>query len=1027
MNVPQFAIRNYQFTIIAFICAALLGLSAFDAMPRLEDPEVNFATTITSVIYPGASPQEIESQVIDVLEKEINELDDIKEIKSFISNNVGIIRTEFDFGMDSDDALKDVITATNAVKSDLPNQVTELKNIKFTTTSVAIFQLALTSETATLEELNDAAKIIQDEVEMVKGVANVEVQGYPVRQLKVGLDPVKMTQMNVSLDDIERAIQSTNANIPAGKIDISDKFFNIKTSGNYNDIEEVKNTIVGSNQGKIVYLQNIADVEWGYEEDRWLTRYNGQRCLFIKAEQKGQMNVLSLAPEFRAVVDKVNLPDDIKLHYVFDQSEGVSKQVGIFQDNLFQGIILVGIIILLILGFRSSILVMLSIPLSILIGLWILDYFNLGIQQMSIAGLVVSLGLLVDNSIVIVENIERFMAMGYSKRAAAIKGTQQLMGPVISATLTTMFAFIPIALMPDETGEFIRSLPIGVVGTLLASLVIAVTLTPLLATWILKDKKENEKPSKPGIVMKGARYLIEGPYRRLINLVLDFKWLTAGISFLMFLGAIYLLNQTNITFFPKADKPLFKISARMPNDTNLQATDAVARYIESVLDTTPEISHYSTSVGHGNARVFYNMDSKNYAENFADILVFTDSYEAGPFTKMIKKLRKTFDLYSYGNIVVKELEQGPPSEGAIAILIEGNDLKRLEEYAKQLEEIMEDHPAAYNITNPLKYKSTDLFFNINKEKALMLGVPIFTIDKSIRSYLSGSKVSTFKDGNADEYDIVVEYRSGKKFKLSDFDKLSVRSVSGNFIPIKQFANIEFKEAPNNINHNNTRRTVMLTADKIDDYSLDQVVAEITTAFVGEGLDAGYRYQLEGELANRDKSFGGLGVASIIAMLLILGVLVVQFSSFKQPLIIFSSLPLAFIGSIVGLWITGYDFSFTGFIGLVSLIGISINNSIVLVDFANEQVQEGMSIRDAAVTAAETRFLPIIMTTLTTILGLLPLTLSDSPMWTPMGIVIIGGLISSTFFILLIVPILYTWFTDSDRAERMAAEEALLTI
>jgi len=218
---------------------------------------------------------------------------------------------------------------------------------------------------------------------------------------------------------------------------------------------------------------------------------------------------------------------------------------------------------------------------------------------------------------------------------------------------------------------------------------------------------------------------------------------------------------------------------------------------------------------------------------------------------------------------------------------------------------------------------------------------------------------------------------------------------------------------------------MLTADKIDDYSLDQAVAEITTSFVGDGLDSGYRYQLEGELANRDKSFGGLGVASMIAMLLILGVLVVQFSSFKQPLIIFSSLPLAFIGSIVGLWLTGYDFSFTGFIGLVSLIGISINNSIVLVDFANEQVQEGMSIRDAAIKAAETRFLPIIMTTLTTILGLLPLTLSDSPMWTPMGIVIIGGLISSTFFILLIVPILYTWFTNADRAERMAAEAALL--
>jgi len=601
------------------------------------------------------------------------------------------------------------------------------------------------------------------------------------------------------------------------------------------------------------------------------------------------------------------------------------------------------------------------------------------------------------------------------------------MGPVISATLTTMFAFIPIALMPDETGEFIRSLPIGVVGTLLASLFIAVTLTPLLATWFLKDIKDGDTPKKPGIVMQAAKSLIDGPYRKVINKALDYKWITLSLSLLMFAGAVILLGQTNITFFPKADKPLFKITARMPDGTNLQATNQVAKYIESVLDTIPEISHYSTSVGHGNARVFYNMDSRNYAENLADILVFTDSYEIGPFTNMVNRLRKIFDQYSYGNIIVKELQQGPPSEGAIAIAIEGNDLNRLEEYANELEEIMEEHPAAYNIINPLKYKSTDLFFNINKEKALMLGVPIFTIDKSIRSYLSGSKVSTFKDNNAEEFDIVVEYRAGKKFELSDFDKLSVRSMTGNFIPIKQFANIEFREAPSDIEHRDTRRTVMITADKIDDYSLDQAIAEITTSFVGDGLESGYRYHLEGELANRDKSFGGLGVASMIAMLLILGVLVVQFSSFKQPLIIFSSLPLAFIGSIVGLWLTGFDFSFTGFIGLVSLIGISINNSIVLVDFANEQVEEGMSIRAAAIKAAETRFLPIIMTTLTTILGLLPLTLSDSPMWTPMGIVIIGGLISSTFFILMIVPILYTWFTDADRAERMAAEEALLEI
>jgi len=782
MSIPKFATKNYQFTIIAFVCLALLGSAAFISMPRLEDPVINFATTITSVIYPGASPEEIESQVIDVLETELNELDDVEEISSFIKSNVGVIRTEFEYGTDSDDALKDVITAINAAKGDLPSQVTAIDNIKFSTASVAIFQLALVTEGASIEDLHAYAELIQEEVEMVYGVANVEIHGYPEKQLKVSLDPVKMTQMNVSLDDIERAVQSTNANIPAGKIDISDRYFNIKTSGSYNDLVEVRNTIVGSNQGKIVYLNNVADVNWGYEQDRWLTRYNGEKCLLIKAEQKGGLNVLELAPRFREAVSRVQLPDDMKLHYVFDQSESVDNSVSVFQDNLLQGIMLVGFIILLILGFRSSFLVMLSIPLSILIGLLILNYFDLGIQQMSIAGLVVSLGLLVDNSIVIVENIERFMAMGYTKREAAIKGTEQLMGPVISATMTTMFAFIPIALMPQETGEFVRSLPIAVVGTLLASLVIAVTLTPLLAIWFLRDNK-NKDEKRSGFVMRQAKRLIDGPYKWFINLALDFKWLTTLISIGMFAGAVFLLIQTNIQFFPKSDKPLFKVIVRMPNGTNLDATNEVAEYVESVLDSTEGVSHYSTSVGHGNSRIYYNLDSRNYSEHLADFLVFTDDYQKEPFTKMIKGLRNIFDQYGYANIIVKELIQGPPSEGAIAIAVDGNDLGQLEDYAVQLESLLEEHPAAYNVNNPLKYKSTDLFFNINKEKALMLGVPIFSIDKSIRSYLSGVTLSTFKDSNADEFDIVAEYRNGEKFQLEDFDKLSVRSMTGNFIDI----------------------------------------------------------------------------------------------------------------------------------------------------------------------------------------------------------------------------------------------------
>lgn len=1007
----------------------LLGLNAFQSMPRLEDPEVNFSSVITRVVYPGASPQDIERQIIDVLEKELKKLDDIDELVSTSLNSAGVIRTEFEYGATTPaDALEDVVAAVNAVKDDLPDEVTEIENFNFTTSSVAIFLLALHSETASNERIHEYAELLVEELELIDGVTELEIQGYPDEEVTVALSPVKMTQMNIGLQDIENAIRSTNANVPAGNIDIAGRSFGIKTSGNYRDLEEIRNTIVGSNQGKIVYLKNIADVQLGYKDDKWQTRLNGQPCLFIKAEQTGGLNILDLAPKFKSAIASVPKPRDIQLDYVFDQSLSVEKGVGIFQSNLLQGIALVGIIVFIILGVRSSILVIISIPLSILIGLFVVNIYQLGIQQMSIVGMVISLGLLVDNSIVIVENIERFMSMGYSKRAAAIKGTQQLMGPVVSATLTTIFAFIPIALMPDETGDFIRSMPISVVATLIASLAIAVTLTPLLAIYFLKEPKDGGDPSveSKGFFLRGVQRLIDGPYTRLIKWVLRHRGLVVGIGLVAFVGSVFVAMNTPLIFFPKSDKPMFTITIDMPKGTNIDVTNEAAKFVEATLDTMPEIAKYATNVGNGNARVYYNIEGGGKRESHAGILVFTHEYDGTEFPKMIDRLRAKFDQYSYGDIAVKVLLQGPPSEGDIAIAIEGKDLKVLEKHAGRLENILSTHPAPINILNPFKYKTTDLYFNINKEKALLLGVPIFSIDKAIRSYLSGAEVSTFKDIEGEEYDIVLKYDYDEKFELSDFEKINVRSVTGRFIPLKQITNIEFREGLNDITHNDARRYTLISADLKQGYDLATVVDEVVEE-VNSELPKGYRTFVLGELANREKSFGGLGIASMIAMLLILGVLIVQFRSFIQPLIIFSSLPLAFIGSMLLIYISGYAYSFTALVGLVSLIGISINNSIVLVDFANESMDEGKTKFEAALLAGKTRLLPIVMTTLTTILGLLPLTLSGSPLWAPMGIVIIGGLISSTIFILILGPIFYTWFTNSDRAERIRNAQARLEI
>jgi multidrug efflux pump subunit AcrB len=402
--------------------------------------------------------------------------------------------------------------------------------------------------------------------------------------------------------------------------------------------------------------------------------------------------------------------------------------------------------------------------------------------------------------------------------------------------------------------------------------------------------------------------------------------------------------------------------------------------------------------------------STNYSNTYGEAFVVLKEYDVDGFYEVLEELRAEFGHYTKARIDVREFVQGPPSEAPIAIKIFGTDLDQLQAYARQAEHIVKNAEGALNVENPIRTNSTDLRFNINRDKAMMLGVPIYQIDKTIRSFVNGAVVGTYRDKEAEDYNIVLRYDYDERFQLEDFDKLTVASATGRFIPLEQLAGISFDEAPSRITHLDRERTATILADLGKDYSLDAVVADIRSEMDQLDWAEGYSYTFKGDIETRNSSFGGMGIASGIALLLIFGVLIVQFKSFSQPLIIFSALPLAIIGSILALLFTGISFSFTAFIGLTSLIGIAINNSIVLVDFANKLREQGASVLEAAQKAGEVRFIPIVLTTLTTILGLLPLTLSGGSLWAPMGWTIIGGLLTSTTFVLLLVPILYQLFT-----------------
>ena len=630
-----------------------------------------------------------------------------------------------------------------------------------------------------------------------------------------------------------------------GAVKVSNRLFNIKTSGAYDDLQQIKNTVVGSFQGKIIYLKNIAAVFFDYEDERWLARYNQENAVYVTVQIKDGYNIFSVTDPIKEGLANFALADDVRMEYVFDQSLGVKERVNGFLNSLLQGIALVGLIIFLVLGYRSSSIVMMAIPLSILMGLWVVDSLGFSLQQMSIAGLVVALGLLVDNSIAIIENIERFLAEGYSRREAAIKGTQQLIAPITSATLTTVLAFIPIVMMPETTGAFVKALPVTVIATLAASLIVAVTLTPFVASKVLKQTKDG--PMKHTSTFMMIKRFVEGPYRKLLSWAMRNRAITISIAILSFVGAMMLFPLVGVSFFPKAEKPQFRITVNLPNGSNLDATDNAVKYVENVLDTIDAVDYYAANIGHGNPRIYYNVNSKNYSNTYGELFVVLKEYDIDAFYQLLDDLRAEFSTYPDARIDVREFIQGPPSEAPVAIKIFGDDLDKLQDYALVVEKIVQSTEGAINVDNPLRNNSTDLYFDINRDKAMMLGVPVFAVDKTIRSYVNGTNVGKYRDNNAEDYNIVMRYDYEEKFRLEDFDKISVQSVNGRFVPLKQLASIEFAEAPSRITHLDRERTATILADLDNGYNLDPVVDEIQQKLDALDWDEGYSYTFKGDV------------------------------------------------------------------------------------------------------------------------------------------------------------------------------------
>ncbi|MEM9984532.1 MAG: efflux RND transporter permease subunit [Bacteroidota bacterium] len=1016
MRLPKLAIANYQFVLVLVFMAVALGTLSLLNMPRSEDPALDFPRYNIVAVYPGASPRDMEELVVDPIEEAVNEVEDLDRILTTVRDGLAVIGVEGEFGLDYDEQYDEIVAQVNSIRDQLPSGLVSLEVSQFSPQDVSILQMAMVGEGLPYRQLIEYAERLEDRLEKVDGVRSVELNGYPEEEVRIALDFEKMAQLGVPLNQVLNVLRSNNANIPAGTLKAGSRAFSVKTSGGYRTLAELENTVISASPGQMLRLKEVGKVYYGYEDPQWIARFNGERGIFISVTQKSGQNILSLTEKLEAemLAFEGSLPASVDLSVAFIQAPAVANRINEFFANLLQGIALVALVIFLFLGFRNALIISTVIPTSILIAINVLDFSGFGLQQISIAGLVIALGLLVDNGIVVVENINRYLKMGAPLKEAAAKGTAEVGWAIVSSTVTTVLAFFPLSQLGGGTGAFLQSLPAIVIYALVASLVLALAFTPLLASRLMKDPAK-VKARRKGVSdwMQGrVQGLIERVYRPALAFSFRRPWLILLLGVSSLAGSMALFPLVGVSFFPTADKPLLVIDVDLPQGAALSRTDEATRYVEHTLAQEGLVASYASSIGHGNPQIYYNIIPKNLDATHAQLIVNLEEWESESFYALIDRLRGEFAAYSGAQISVRELKNGPPYEAPIAIKVLGDDLAEINRLSDQVKSLIEGEKGTINVENPLEVAQTNLRAQVRRDEAGMLGVSLADIDGAIRTAVTGNEIGTFNTDAGDKYPLVVSlaYEEGQAARVTDFQRVSLGSFSGAQVPLPQLIDLEFESDAARIDHFDLARANTLTADVAEGANVTAITERLIVELENMPWPDGYSYFVAGEYETQQESFGDLGQMLVVAILGIFAVLILQFRSFRQPFVVLSAIPLALSGSIVALFLTGWSFSFFAFVGFTSLVGIVVNTSIILVDYTNQLREQGQSVREAIQQAAETRFTPILLTTLTTISGLLPLTLTNSGLWSPLGWTIIGGMVSSTLLTLLVVPILYRLLT-----------------
>ena len=1017
MKMTQIAIKRGVTFFMIYLIAVGFGLFSLSQLNVDLYPKMDFPVLAVITQYTGVGPFDMETVVTRPVEETVSSVENIKKVTSTSTQGLSLVMLEFEWGTDMNQAEIDVRNNLEYIKDALPDDISQPMVFAFDPSTQPILYLAVSSELHGQAELRRISEDdIEPRLERIPGVASAFTMGGMRREIEVLADPGRMRAHQVSIDQLIGALQMNNLQLPSGWIDNKQQEFTLQTAGEYNNIDQIENTNVSMTGESGVRIKDVASVVDGFAEQRSKVWNNNKPAVMLMVQKQSDANTVTVAREVTKNLKRIQaeLPRGVRLDTVIDLSTFITRSMSNLGNTAIQAIFLTFLVLLFFLrNIRSSLIVAVSIPISMVVTFAVMDQAGLTLNIISMAGLALAVGMLVDNSIVVIESIFRHREEGENPRDAAGNGANEVAMAITASTLTTLAVFVPVLFVPGLAGELFNDMVVTIVFSLTISLLVALTLVPLLTSRFLALRERQHQ--KKLFVAIGDRIggwitSLQNVYAKALKWSLDHRKTVIFSSLGLLLVSIFVVANLGGEFLPNNDMGFISIAVDRSPGTSLDAMETSMHQLNKIiLDNTPEVENVYSNFGQGEG-----------------IMAFfsTRASSEGDITIRLKNLkdrkRSMFDIQDDLGEKFKNLpdvnarfeDRGNAAMFGtgtdIMVEIYGHDLDVAEALARQIEGKMKNIKGIAHVETSFKESAPELRVELDRQRIADLGLSSAQVGQTVSSSILGTVATKYRDGG-DEYDIRVQLNKNSRNSKTDIENILLRTPSGKQIPLRAVATVEYTKAPKEIVREDQERMVSVNITKDSKMDLSTQTGNVKKALRQVPVPNDFRVEIGGTAEEQQKSFMYLGLAFLVAILLTYMVMASQFESFLDPFVIMFTIPLSFIGVAMALVITGTDLSVMALIGMVMLVGIVVNNGIVLVDYINQLRERGRSLFDAIIEGGQIRMRPVLMTALTTILAMFPLSLGigeSGQSWAPMARAVMGGLSVATVLTLIVVPVIY---------------------